>query len=424
MERGVYDLSHFNFSVGEIGRLQTLACIPVVAGDSFDLRYDAIFRLSTLRRNLTVDVSLDKFIFYVPHRHVYGQDWIDFILQGIDETVTFPTVDLLTQRLEYLGYPELNGVIPKWLITGYNQIWDRYFRVPTDTTNVLGDTDISGTARQDMYGRHCARPKRWWTTGIDATTVAADREVSTAGNVMDILDLDQVKGRYKTEQLRDFFGQRYDDLLRSSFGSGVNVDADERPTLIMRKSAFMSGYDVDGTADATLGQYSGKAAAQCEMVMPRRFFPEHGTLWVMALLRFPTIHERELHYLVKKSQPTYKEISGDYDIWEREPPFALEIQDVFRNNSSSTQIGTVPYGQWYREHPHTVHATLANQQGFTFLATAPTTIDQVRYTQEGEYDGDFQSLQFAHWQSQGAFTIRALRPIPGPLRSVFAGVGR
>ena len=90
MRRDVYDLSHFSFMSGKMGRLMTLALIPVVAGDSIGIDFRGIFRLSPLRRNLVVDAHCDLYVFYVPHRHVYGDDWVDFIKQGVDEAITFP----------------------------------------------------------------------------------------------------------------------------------------------------------------------------------------------------------------------------------------------------------------------------------------------------------------------------------------------
>ena len=135
MKRTRYDLGHFSFSCGQVGRLQTLSFIPVVAGDSVGINLEGVFRLSPLRRNLTVDIMVDLFAFFVPYRHVYGQDWIDFILQGNDESIIFPTTELGANNIHYLGVSNLTGSIPRWMTAGYNRIWNRYFRVPTDLTN-------------------------------------------------------------------------------------------------------------------------------------------------------------------------------------------------------------------------------------------------------------------------------------------------
>src|SRR5205814_7972737 len=59
-----------------------------------------------------------------------------------------------------------------------------------------------------------------------------------------------------TDQERDYFMQRYHDVI-SSFGGKTSYDADKRPLLVMRSNLWASGYDVDGTDQTSLGQFSG-----------------------------------------------------------------------------------------------------------------------------------------------------------------------
>src|SRR5947208_3566432 len=53
------------------------------------------------------------------------------------------------------------------------------------------------------------------------------------------------------------FMQRYHDVI-SSFGGKTSYDADNRPLLVMRSNLWASGYDVDGTDQTSLGQFSGR----------------------------------------------------------------------------------------------------------------------------------------------------------------------
>src|SRR5947208_7951000 len=75
-ERMPHDLSHLGFLAGQIGRLITISTTPVIAGDSFEMVAVGALRLSPLRRGLAIDSTVDIFTFYVPHRHVYGEQWI------------------------------------------------------------------------------------------------------------------------------------------------------------------------------------------------------------------------------------------------------------------------------------------------------------------------------------------------------------
>src|SRR5205814_3068324 len=85
-------LSHLSFLAGHIDRLITISTTPVIAGDSFEMDAVRALRLSPLRRGLAIDSTVDIFTFYVPHRHVYGEQWIKFMKDGVNAT-PLPTVN-------------------------------------------------------------------------------------------------------------------------------------------------------------------------------------------------------------------------------------------------------------------------------------------------------------------------------------------
>src|SRR5262252_11211441 len=78
-ERMPHDLSHLCFPAGQIGRLLTISTTPVIAGDSLEMDAVGALRLSPLRRGLAIDSTVDILTFYVPHCHVYGEQWIKYI---------------------------------------------------------------------------------------------------------------------------------------------------------------------------------------------------------------------------------------------------------------------------------------------------------------------------------------------------------
>src|SRR5205807_7566936 len=79
------------------------------------------------------------------------------------------------------------------------------------------------------------------------------------------------------------------------FRSSINIIArcpeirahDNRPLLVMRSNLWASGYDVDGTDQTSLGQFSGRVQQTYKHSVPRFFVPEHGTMFTLALVRFP-----------------------------------------------------------------------------------------------------------------------------------------
>src|SRR5438477_13135418 len=91
-ERMPHDLSHLGFLAGQIGRLITISTTPVLAGDSFEMDAVGALRLSPLRRGLAIASTVDLCTFYVPPRHVYGDQWTKVMKDGVHATPR-PTVD-------------------------------------------------------------------------------------------------------------------------------------------------------------------------------------------------------------------------------------------------------------------------------------------------------------------------------------------
>lgn len=442
--RNIFDLSHYSFMAGKMGQLQTLGVIPVIAGDSLTINVDSLIRMSPLRRQLSVDAQVDKFLFYVPHRQIYGQDWIDFIKDGVDSTVSLGSTIIAagTADISYMGAKKRVGrVYPDWSLYGYSRIWDRYFRflkltpevgdwVVNDSTrpptHTVDNSPISTTVDTARYGFRCARLKTPWSTGIvsgitdddhifDAPVVATDAKV-------DLLDLEIVRQRYKTEIEREFFMTRYNDVLRGAFGSGVNIDADERPELLMRKTHSLKGYDIDGTDDATLGVSSGKSLTNTTLKLNRKFFPEHGAVYIMALVRFPAIAYDETNRLSDKTVPTYTQIAGDYDIVKVQPPEDITAQQ-YHTNGGAIAIGQVPFGQEYRWHENLVHVNYLQVDGFPFIKDGDLAGGHVNhvYSNAGEYDDVFQNQQLGHYTVQSSVNIQAHRNYPTARESIMAG---
>src|SRR5438445_9794973 len=72
----------------------------------FEMDAVGALRLSPLRRGLAIDSTVDIFTFYVPHRHVYGEQWIKFTKDGVNAT-PLPTVN----STGYIDHAALLGTI-------------------------------------------------------------------------------------------------------------------------------------------------------------------------------------------------------------------------------------------------------------------------------------------------------------------------
>src|SRR5256885_118784 len=91
-DRMPHGLANVGILAGQIGFLINISTTPVIAGDSFEMDAVGALRLSPLRRGLAIDSTVDIFTFYVPHRHVYGEQWIKFMKDGVNAT-PLPTVN-------------------------------------------------------------------------------------------------------------------------------------------------------------------------------------------------------------------------------------------------------------------------------------------------------------------------------------------
>src|SRR5205809_985340 len=83
--------------------------------------------LHTKRQNLFQELDA-----VIPHRHVYGEQWIKFMKDGVNAT-PLPTVNTTgyIDHAAFLGTinPDTNK-IPKHLFQGYLNIYNNYFKAP------------------------------------------------------------------------------------------------------------------------------------------------------------------------------------------------------------------------------------------------------------------------------------------------------
>src|SRR5205809_8117959 len=101
----------------------------------------------------------------------------------------------------------------------------------------------------------------------------------------------------------------------------------------MRSNLWAPGYDVDGTDQTSLGQFSGRVQQTYKHSVPSFFVPEHGTMFTLTLVRFPPTATKEIQYLNAKGALTYTDIAGDPVLYGNLPPREISMKDVFRSRS-------------------------------------------------------------------------------------------
>lgn len=434
-ERTPHDLSHFVFSAGKMGQLQTLSAVPVIAGDSFEQNLTGSLRLAQLRRGLAVDANVQLYTFYIPYRHVYGDKWTEFMKEGV-ASVPISENDAVstTDQLSFLAINVNSALVSNGLVSipshhrqMYQNIYNNYFKLPWQADDERTIAQINAGDKGDAkYGFPCGHLKSIWNTRLPDDRAANNgfddyTGTDVGGNpTINLRDLQSSLGQLHTEEERTYFQTRYRDIMKG-FGGYANTDVDNRPKLLMRSEFWASGYDVDGTDQTSLGQYSGRVQQNFTHKVPRAYIPEHGMVFTMALIRFPPILATEAHYLTTRKSMTYADFAGDPAVVGNMPRKEVDMADL-RTQLATGQKFDMPMAQWYREHPSTVHGDYNFLQGFPFLdnygSRAITTIEQMDKVVSGNFDQMFQTTQLGHWNIQSKNNVIVQRSLPSARDSI------
>src|SRR5256886_15252455 len=95
-----------------------------------------------------------------------------------------------------------------------------------------------------QYGFRCCHLKNIWTAPPPPETELS-RQMTTSTTSIDIMRQPAASANLLTDQERDYFMQRYHDVI-SSFGGKTSYDAYNGPLLVMRSILWASVYDVVG----------------------------------------------------------------------------------------------------------------------------------------------------------------------------------
>src|SRR2546430_17427855 len=97
----------------------------------------------------------------------------------------------------------------------------------------------------------------------------------------------------------------------------------------MRSNLSASGYDVDGTDQTSLGQFSGRVQQTYKHSVPRFFVPERGAVFTLALVRFPHTAAIKIQYLNAQVALNYTDIASDPALYVHLPPLELHLRKRF-----------------------------------------------------------------------------------------------
>src|SRR4051812_2678612 len=106
------------------------------------------------------------------------------------------------------------------------------------------------------YGFRCCHLKNIWTAPLPPETELS-RQMTTSTTSIDIMGLQAAYANLHTDQERDYFMQRYHDVI-SSFGGKPSYEPNNLLFLLLPPIFWPSGYDVDGTDQRSEERRVGK----------------------------------------------------------------------------------------------------------------------------------------------------------------------
>src|SRR5687768_17865483 len=101
------------------------------------------------------------------------------------------------------------------------------FSSPDPATTEIYTLSLHDALPISRYGFRCCHLKNIWTAPLPPETELS-RQMTTSTTSIDIMGLQAAYANLHTDQERDYFMQRYHDVI-SSFGGKTSYDADNRP---------------------------------------------------------------------------------------------------------------------------------------------------------------------------------------------------
>ena len=427
--RGVWDLSHKVMQAMKIGRLTTVCRIPTLPGDSLSGRVDVFFRANPLRRPVPFDLRLDLLGFWQPYRWTYptiysfNTNWQEVTAptSAISEVTTKGHIDALL-----LNTGALSGAkVPAHLVYDYTRIYNHYFKEPhqTDVANTVLDGTDNDT---NHYGMPVGNIEDYQSSTNLTTTPGGSGErlepidvinASTNSYALDVSELGHTIAEWRQGRVEQWMGVRFEEEFAAFFGTRPPAEVAKVPEFLGRSSKWLSSHDIDGTSGDQFGSAIGKMTGYASWRMPRKFFREHGTLFVLACARPRVVWQNARHLLDLSSDFRNGALRNAVPANAAQLPDAMNLSRLFWDGKSGVAAGYHPALQHYRCHPSYVSSILDSANAGWEGRATPATSAPTRYVPN--YDDVFATAQGGHGLMVCDNSISARRVVPEPSESVF-----
>lgn len=394
MKRSKHNLSHYNVTTGEMGKLMPVGCVEVLPGDSFSASTSALIRTQSLNAPVMHPVDVRIHHFFVPNRLVWS-GWEDFIT-GTDDT-PIPTITHsggANERIsDYMGMPPTNlrdvNALP---IRAYNKIYNEYYRDqdlvpeideeneyiqpiawgkdyftaarPTPQKGASASLALKGTAPVNLTSGTGLTPSGLTAFASDSivrAAVGSDTALSlddtnltadlTDASTFDIRDLRKAAALQRYAEARSIYGSRHTEYLRY-YGVNPSDARLQRPEYLGGGKQTISFSEVlstiGGSGFGSVGDLYGHGIAAVRSNKYVKYFEEHGHVITMMSVRPKSIYTQAQHKLWNRLD------KEDFYTRELEHIGQQEIQnkEIYQNHSEPDEtFGYTNRYDEYRSHP-------------------------------------------------------------------------
>lgn len=241
----------------------------VVAGESFAIDAEINFE-SQNSVDLRSDLLLSAYAFFVPARLIWST-WND-MLKG-DATMLPLTVIAAFPRIFDVQVSAGQAYDAGWR-RAYKLIWNEFFsqEVFAPPVSVTTDATVSLLSARRVDGR---------LLRVAADSVDAADNYTVVANTIELNEFNRRTAQARRNLATQLIGDGYLDQL-SRFGVQVNEALINAPEFLGSSSVLVKPTLVENTVD---GPRRGRYEAGVRLSVPRKFFLEHGYLFVMAAAR-------------------------------------------------------------------------------------------------------------------------------------------
>lgn len=264
-----------NYNLIPIGRK------AVVPGESAAISARCVFESEPFSQNVMNGGIAALYAFYTPYR-LLSANWVPFLADP-QSALPLPTTTVSWSQM-FEG--RTTATISSFGRRAYKLIYNQFFGMDSGLgdswyTNVEDDTVTSMFALRttDQFNAKVQ-------IGTEVATPTATYPVSGGGTIatIDLNDLRQRLKDAKSVRRADMTGDKYVDALRR-----MGVDLDWRVQLApeflgMSKKEFLPK-DTRASDATNTGRAWSRYQEQLELRTPRKFFAEHGMIWVLACVR-------------------------------------------------------------------------------------------------------------------------------------------